>query len=95
MTDANGRYRHANHAALALLGYSLPQLRRLRVADLLVGRERAADQEWARFIRERSWTGDQVRLRRSDGEEVSVQVHASVVQGAAGTPPVYVAWLRA
>lgn len=93
-TDGAGRYTDANRAALAMLGYTLEELRRLRVSDVMDATERATTAEWARYRREGRWAGETVRLRRKDGGALVAQVHASVIRGDRALDALHVAWIR-
>lgn len=71
VTDAEGRYVDANPAMTALVGYTLAELRGMRVGDL------SADKDWARnhragVLREGVWRGE-MELLRKDGVAVPVE----------------------
>lgn len=92
--DTQGCYTDANRSALAMLGYSLDELRHLRVADVMDAPERVTRQEWERYQREGSWASDVVRLRRKNGEVLVAQIHAAVIHRDADHGPTHVAWIR-
>lgn len=92
--DETGRYTGANKAALSVLGYTLSELRRLRVSDVMAATERVTKQEWSRYRREGRWSADAVPLYRKDGKPVLARVHASLIQGSGKRGPVHVAWIR-
>lgn len=92
VADEHGRYLDANGAATALLGYSRAELLRLGVADVSAPGAGWAEAEYARFLREGTWSGE-LELRRRDGTTVPVEAHASVVRRRAGGA-VYLSVLR-
>jgi PAS domain S-box-containing protein len=91
--DGEGRYVDANEAALALLGYTREELVARRVADVMVSTPSGVSDQWVRYQRQRSWSGEDVTLRCKDGRPIRVRIHAAVLQGQAGSA-VNVAWLR-
>ncbi|HEX2221801.1 MAG TPA: PAS domain S-box protein [Candidatus Limnocylindria bacterium] len=91
LADAAGRYIGANARALALLGYSIDELRSMSVADVMDLAPERTQHEWDRYRAERSWQG-RATLRRADGGSVTALVTAAIVES--GDETLHVAWLR-
>ncbi len=91
VADADARYRDANPAAIALLGYGLEELRDLRVADVVAYATEWTAAEYARFRDEGAWRGE-LELRRKDGSIIPVEALATVV--ALPTGPMYLSAVR-
>jgi len=91
VADADGRYRDANPAAIALLGYSQDELLALRVADVVAHAPEWTAAEYTRFQEVGTWRGE-LELRRKDGTIVSVEALATVVSLPAG--PMYLSAVR-
>jgi PAS domain S-box-containing protein len=91
VSDAEGRYVHANAAAVEAFGYSLEELLRMGSGDLLTQDRSWADRERARLLREGKWRGT-FEARRKDGEVRAFEGHAGAVESSDG--PLYVAVLR-
>jgi PAS domain S-box-containing protein len=91
VTDGDGRYIDANHAATELLGYERAELLSMRVADLVAQQREWTEDEFRRFLDEGRWTGE-IELRRKDGSVVEVEATAGRVDGAGG--PIHVSTLR-
>ncbi len=90
VADADSHYIDASPAAVALLGYSVEELRQRTVADVVAwSREWTAD-EWARYRADGEWTGA-VELRRKDGTVIRVRSYAKTVKTRSGS--VYLAVL--
>ena len=77
LADDEGRYVDANPAALSLLGYSLAEIRRKRVVDLVVDIEPELDPQdaWQTFKAQGRQRG-RVRLRHRDGQVLSFDYSA-------------------
>ena len=82
VADADAQLQDASHAALELLGLSLPELRRRRVADIVANDPEWSESEWKRYRRVRQWEGP-VALRRPDGTTMSAIATAEIL----GTEP--------
>ena len=83
VTDADGNYVDANPAMTALVGYSVEELRRLRVGDLTAD----PDAGFARVLHalpDGAVRGE-ITLRRKDGSTVPVEGWMTSVAGPAGT----------
>lgn len=78
VADEQRRYRDANSAATALLGYQREELLNLCVEDIVVSEPAWTKAEYARFLEERRWHGE-LELRRKDGSCVPVEATATVV----------------
>ena len=78
VTDEIGRFIDANPAALELLGYSLEELLKLRVPDIVASDPKAVDSEFSRYLKEGSWSGE-YELKTRQGELVPVEIRASVI----------------
>ena len=78
---------NANPAFCELTGYTLPELRRMRIADFTPPQEHAADaQAWARLLaggEDQVWRGEKHYLRR-DGSVIPVSVRVRAVRDADG-----------
>lgn len=90
VADAEGRYLDANPAMTALVGYTVAELRAMRIGDL------AADSEVSRGRAERAardgvWRGE-LELRRKDGSLVPVEGAIATIALPTGT--VYLATWR-
>ena len=91
VADAAGRYRDANPAATALLGYTRAELLQLGVADVVAAGPAWAAAEYGRFVGVGTWR-DELEVRRKDGTTVPVEASATTV--ALPTHTVYVSALR-
>jgi PAS domain S-box-containing protein len=91
VADAERRYRDANPAATALLGYSRDELLTMKVDDLVVAGPIWAEDEFARYLAEGHWQGE-LEMRRKDGVTVPVEALATVVDLPTG--PVYLSAVR-
>ncbi len=91
VADAAGRYRDANPAASALLGYSQAELLTLRVADIVAPEATGSDAEDIHLGDEHQWRGD-LEVRRKDGTTVPVEASATAV--ALPTGAVYLSVMR-
>ena len=79
IADADSNLVHGSKAALAHLGASLAELRRLRVADIVADDRAWTEREWNRYLRDKAWEGP-VRLRTRDGRELPARSKAEIVQ---------------
>jgi PAS domain S-box-containing protein len=91
VSDAEGRYVHANPAAIEALGYSLEELLSMGFGDLLTQDRSWAERERGRLLREGRWRGT-VEVRRKDGDVRAFEGHATAADGPDG--PLYVSVLR-
>ena len=91
IADTDGRYVEANAAAEELLGYSRDELRRMGVAEVVVGQPEDTDAEFARFRADGTWRGE-LELRRKDGSHVPVEARATAID--LGDAQLYVSALR-
>lgn len=78
VADEQSRYVDANTAACALLGYSLPELLKLQVADVVATSPAWTQAEYSRYIQEGQWRGS-VDVRRKNGEVLSVTATARIL----------------
>lgn len=78
VADDQSHYVDANRAACVLLGYSLPELLKLQVADVVASSPAWTQAEYARYIQEGQWHGS-VDVRRKNGEVVSVTATARIL----------------
>ncbi len=78
VADIERRYRDANTAATALLGYSRDELLTMRVEDIVAKTPTWTTAEYDRFQGEGQWQGE-LELRRKDGTTVPVEARATVV----------------
>jgi PAS domain S-box-containing protein len=92
ITDADSHYVDASQAAVALLGYSVDELRKRSVADVVAWQREWTADEWSRYKVEGEWKGP-VDLRRNDGTVIRVHAHAKTVESSGGT--VYISVLTA
>ena len=77
IADDEARFREVNAAALDLLKYSEPELKRMHVWDITAPAQRdTARQMWKAFISEGRQAGI-YQVRRSDGRQVTVQYEAT------------------
>ncbi len=90
LADADSHYVGANDAAVALLGYSVDELRERSVADVVAWQREWTKAEWARFRADGEWTGP-VELRRKDGARIRVRAHSKIIRSRHGA--VYVSVL--
>ena len=91
VADADRRYRDANDAAAALLGYERDELLGLRIEDVVASGPHWTEAEFARYVAEGRWQGE-LELRRKDGTTVPVEALASVVELPTGQ--VYLSAMR-
>jgi PAS domain S-box-containing protein len=94
VVDAQQRYTYANRVALDLLGYTLDELRTMRVPDLMTTSQKSTDELWRRYVKEGGMSAERFELCHHDGHRVSVHIHSSVLQRSPGEEPFFVAWLR-
>jgi PAS domain S-box-containing protein len=78
VADEERRYRDANSAASALLGYSRDELLNLRVEDVVANEPDWTQAEYAQYLEDGRWHGE-LELRRKDGSLVPVEATATVV----------------
>lgn len=83
VADEDSRYVDANAAACSLLGYTMEELLKLGVADIVASSAEWTAEEYARYLREGHWHGP-VRLRRKNGEVVSAVADARILSLATG-----------
>ena len=83
---ADGRVVDANPAATELLGYSVDELRRMRLAggELVVEGAAWAGGDYRRLLEEGCWRGE-LELRRKDGSTVPVEAWLNAVHLPDGT----------
>jgi len=74
--DEEGRYTHANNAACHLTGYTEKELTAMRVGDLTVPSDRFSALERFRRLRRAERVEGDFLIRRKDGSEIWVEVHA-------------------
>lgn len=91
VADAGRRYRDANAAAAALLGYGREEIRDLRVEDVVAAGPDWTAAEFGRFPAEGSWQGE-LELRHKDGTSIPVEARATVVDLPGG--PVNISAVR-
>ena len=91
VADPERRYRDANAAATALLGYSRDELTQRRVEEIVAVEPVWTQIEFERCTTEGRWQGD-LELRHKDGSIVPVEVRATVVNLPDG--PVYISAIR-
>src|SRR6516162_6992312 len=93
--NRDGRYRHANGAFCAMLGYSVAELTSRSIASITATEDVAATREGL----ERLWRGEiahldiEKRYLRRDGSALWVRVTTSLVTGG-GAPECTVEFLR-
>jgi len=90
VVDAEGRYLDANPAMTALVGYTVTELRQMRIGDLTADRESAAARA-ARAARDGIWRGE-LELRRKDGSLIPME--GAIATIALPTGIVYLATWR-
>lgn len=83
VADDSRRYRGANAAALALLGYSRDELLARRIDDVVADESTWTAAEFERFRDAGRWRGE-LELRRKDGSTVPVEALATVVDPPEG-----------
>jgi PAS domain S-box-containing protein len=91
VTDAEGRFVHANGAATEALGYELDDLVGMSFVDMLTQDRSWTERELARMLREGRWRGN-LELRRKDGDTRAFDAHAGAVESPDGV--LYVSVLR-
>jgi len=91
VADPERRYRDANAAATALLGYSRDELTQLRVEEIVAVEPVWTQIEFERCTAKGRWQGD-LELRHKDRSTVPVEVRATVVNLPDG--PVYISAIR-
>ena len=91
VTDAESRYLDANAAALNLLGFTLAELRTMRVKDIVAHGPEWIAAEYERFVATGRWDG-RVVVRTRSQTLITVEARASVVRLPGGTE--YVSLLR-
>ncbi len=83
ITDERGQYIDANPATVALVGYSVDELRQLRVGDLTANRHTPFALR-AHSLPSGAWRGE-LELRRKDGTVVPVEGWITTVDSPTGT----------
>ena len=91
VTDAEGRFVHANRATTEALGYELDDLVGMSFVDMLTQDRSWTERELARMLREGRWRGS-IELRREDGGTRAFDAHAGAVESADGV--LYISVLR-
>ncbi len=76
VVDAEGNYIDANPAARSLTGYTLAELRTMRIGDLTVPEERDLSAKHFARLRATGKTRNDRVLLRKDGTQVRVEAHA-------------------
>jgi PAS domain S-box-containing protein len=71
VTDAEGRYRDANPAMVALVGYTVAELRQMAIGALTANTE-SSEARAAHSLRDGTWRGE-LELRRKDGTMIPVE----------------------